>query len=156
MKNKKGFTLVELVVVIAIIGVLAAILVPLMMGYVKKARLRSHNSNAKVVYNVLTGELGKLITEGREEEIDELEVDCRGANPDPDNDLTRGIYSGLASNSNNSGILYIGSFGEDEYGKWYFVHWIGEPGDTMVGQYPCPAHDIKKVPTWKTYKDYSE
>ena len=30
--NKKGFTLVELVVVIAIIGVLAAILVPTMMS----------------------------------------------------------------------------------------------------------------------------
>lgn len=32
--SKKGFTLVELVVVIAIIGVLAAILVPTMIGVV--------------------------------------------------------------------------------------------------------------------------
>ena len=39
-RNKKGFTLVELVVVIAIIGVLAAILIPTMMNYVKKSRLR--------------------------------------------------------------------------------------------------------------------
>jgi len=36
--NKKGFTLVELVVVIAIIGVLAAILVPTMMSYIRKAQ----------------------------------------------------------------------------------------------------------------------
>ena len=35
--NQKGFTLVELVVVIAIIGILAAILVPTMMNYVKKS-----------------------------------------------------------------------------------------------------------------------
>ena len=51
--NKKGFTLVELVVVIAIIGVLAAILVPSMMGYVKKSRLKTANGNAKTAYNAI-------------------------------------------------------------------------------------------------------
>ena len=45
-KRKKGFTLIELVVVIAIIGVLAAILVPVMMGYVRKSRVAAANDNA--------------------------------------------------------------------------------------------------------------
>lgn len=49
--KKKGFTLIELMIVIVIIGVLTAVLVPSWMNYIKKSRLQTQNNNSRVIFN---------------------------------------------------------------------------------------------------------
>lgn len=61
-KSKKGFTLVEMVLVIAIIVILAAVLVLGIGAYLNKARLaassvKEHNSSVEYVSSVIDQEL---------------------------------------------------------------------------------------------------
>ena len=49
--KKRGFTLIELIVVIAILAVLAAILVPSMLGILNNSKESVANANARSVYS---------------------------------------------------------------------------------------------------------
>lgn len=48
--NKKGFTLIELIVVIAILAILAAILIPSLTGYLAKANRAKDQANCRAAY----------------------------------------------------------------------------------------------------------
>lgn len=49
VQSKKGFTLVELIVVIAILAILAAVLIPAINGWVQKAGVSAAKNNASTV-----------------------------------------------------------------------------------------------------------
>lgn len=60
LKNKKGFTLVELIVAVAILGILSAIAVPQIGKFRVNAAIASHNANVRTLESVAN----MYITEG--------------------------------------------------------------------------------------------
>ena len=54
LKNQKGFTLVELMVVVVIIGVLVAIVIPIFNNVQQNARERAHDANVRTLIGAAT------------------------------------------------------------------------------------------------------
>ena len=74
--NKKGFTIVELVIVIAVIAILAGVLIPTFAGIVAKANKSAAQQEAAALYKEAYAlDLADGVHNGKEgtEEIDEVE-----------------------------------------------------------------------------------
>ena len=109
--NKKGFTLAELLVVVAIIGVLVAISIPIFTSQLEKAREATDEANIRAIYaecsaDVLTqtadGNNGKTANEGRVE----WTVDAKGVVTATGTYTMKQQENGLAGNT--SGSIDIG------------------------------------------------
>lgn len=149
--NKKGFTLVELVVVIAIIGVLAAILIPTMMNYVKKSRMRTANSNAKLVFESINNMASDKVADGDKVSAitaSKIAVSSYKNNTDV---LKAAVWDALKDNG-ESGAGYVSlSYDPNSKTAENWVQWqTNDAEDSQItGQWPNAPKDVDKAESLK-------
>ena len=80
-KNKKGFTLAELLIVVAIIAVLVAVSIPVFTSQLKKARLAVDHSAIRDAYAIvqIANNLQEVEINGVTKTFDQLDVDIIGS-----------------------------------------------------------------------------
>lgn len=133
MKRKlKGFTLIEIIVVIAIIGVLAAILVPSMLGYVRKSKIQGANTTANALHKAVSSYATDL----------DIENLC----------LPEGIHSISDGSCTDAEEVNLGEFAKDV--KPYFSEIEKVDAAFYISDGQCVAVSIKSGSYYGTYPPF--
>lgn len=118
MRSKKGFTLIELIVVIAIIGVLMAILIPSLIGYINTSRIRQAEANAKTAYNAAVAYKSSIDTDDGFVALEESAADYGEVDADIATGLTSGTNPLLGDKWENHVTVWVKD-DQISYAAWF-------------------------------------
>ncbi len=103
-KDNKGFTLVEMIVVLVILAILAAILIPGLLGYIDDAKNKQIEIHGKAVYTAAQSVASQYY--GKNKDINTNKDDYKGE---------VASLSEISSFSGSATIYFQGTTGRDAY-----------------------------------------
>lgn len=106
--DKSAFTLVELIVVIAILGILALFLVPSFIGYAKDAQKAVCQANMHSIireYSTSAAHNSPETIDDAKKLLDDIYVSHHATNKSSNSFYTGGMYSGICGNDGNYGNM---------------------------------------------------
>lgn len=143
MKNKKGFTLMEMLIVVAIIAILIAIAIPTFASSLNKARVATDEANiragyASVMADVLMNENDKTATTGATNKVYTLKVDGS-----VDSGTGTGAAAAYECKGNNDATVKVGGV---DVGAWKKGNTVSYTYNYQTGKVEIKVNGTSSTP----------